>query len=459
MAVHHYVESQKQITLILKALLISATVVATIGILQFFGMDLFKSAFGQNLIIPEHYANLLNLISFQTDERLTNASAIYSTMLNPNTYGLYLATIFPLCLSLFLQTERISKKIALGFISCLLFGNLIGSFSRGAYIGAIISILITGMLFGQKFKMKWKRAIIILIPFVLIYLGMNFYSSGTISSKVQTLVNTTENHAEDTIIDKVKNFSIDQNSLTIHCSKTLLNLSIVDGSLKFYDDNQNILLLKTMDGKGEYEIADKKYINYELTIIDNLIKVKKGKSFLYFAIEDNEFSFLDSKGVAQKNTNIQRIGFKGLERLGSGRGYIWSRTIPILKGTIFVGTGPDTYAMAFPQNDFIGKLNYMYDANIIIDKPHNMYLQTAVNTGVLSLLSLLTIFTIYIVQFIARFKKSSQVNFYSKIGLAIFPAMLAYMLSAMFTDSTVSVAPVFWILLATGFVINKHMNI
>jgi len=38
------------------------------------------------------------------------------------------------------------------------------------------------------------------------------------------------------------------------------------------------------------------------------------------------------------------------------RGYIWSRSLPLLRNTILVGYGPDTFAMNFPQHDIAGKV-------------------------------------------------------------------------------------------------------
>lgn len=455
----YFVKNEKQMLLILKALVISAIVVAIIGLFQYFGFDIYKSEFGQSLIIPDRYADQTNLIQFQSEERLTSGHAIYSSMFNPNTFGLYIAMLFPLCFFFFLQVEKNRNKIILGCLACLFFANLIGSFSRGSYIGAFISIFITSILIRKRLFLKWKMILIIFIPFVVIYLGMNIYSNGSINSKILTLTNQTENHAEDTKVDKIKNFTINGNKLSVYCTNSVLNLSMIGDNLNFMDGNNKNLMLKMKAEKGKYEISDERYDNYELTIIDNLIKVKKGKSFLYFAAKNSSFLFLDSRGIVQNiDSNIKKFGFVGYERLGSGRGYIWSRTIPILERTILIGSGPDTFAMEFPQNDFLGKLNYMYDSYLIIDKPHNLYLQTAVNTGVLSLVALICIFVIYIAQSINFIRKVKKQNTYSIVATAIFSSMIAYMVSAMFTDSTVSVAPVFWILLGLGFCVNNQIG-
>ena len=52
--------------------------------------------------------------------------------------------------------------------------------------------------------------------------------------------------------------------------------------------------------------------------------------------------------------------FTSHESFASSRGYIWSRTIPLLKETLFIGTGADTFVIAFPQDDYIGKINSGY---------------------------------------------------------------------------------------------------
>ena len=42
---------------------------------------------------------------------------------------------------------------------------------------------------------------------------------------------------------------------------------------------------------------------------------------------------------------------KGKELIGSMRGYIWSRTIPILPHYLVLGAGPDCFLYEFPQDD------------------------------------------------------------------------------------------------------------
>ena len=112
-------------------------------------------------------------------------------------------------------------------------------------------------------------------------------------------------------------------------------------------------------------------------------------------IDDRDIEFVYNNGKLQvvgyngKLTDIgeaEAIGFKRKESFASGRGYIWSRTFPLLKKALFIGYGPDTIIYEFPQNDIVGKLNYGAIWTII-SKPHSWYLQTAFGSGVLSLVS------------------------------------------------------------------------
>lgn len=455
----YFINNEKQVTFLLKALIISSTIIGIIGIFQYFGHDIFKSEFGLSWIVPGQYSTLVNQIQFQSEDRIAIGNAIYSSLQNPNTLGLYMSMIFPMCLFLFIQIDNKRHRMVLGFVTCLIFANLIGSFSRGAYIAAIIAVLVTGVLFINKLQSRWKFIIVILVPLVGIYIGMNSYSNSSLNLKIITLTNKAENHAEDVRIDKIKNFALNEDKLTVYCTNSVLNLSLVGGDLKITDNDFKELMLEMTGEKGEYIIKDTRYENYELTVIDSLIKIKKGKSFLYYTVSGNRFQFLNAKGEVSNITNIEAFGFENYERLGSGRGYIWSRTIPILKETLIFGTGPDTFAMAFPQNDFLGKLNYMYDAYIVIDKPHNMYLQTAVNTGLASLAVLISIFIAYIYKSIKILRKADEHDEYAMVGSAIFASIIAYISATIFTDSTISVSPIFWILLAIGFGVNKKIEL
>ena len=149
---------------------------------------------------------------------------------------------------------------------------------------------------------------------------------------------------------------------------------------------------------------------------------------------------------------------EGLGKIASNRGYIWGHTIPLLKSNLVIGSGPDNFPLIFPQNDFLAKANISMDVNTVVDKPHNLYLQIATNTGVLSLLSLLTLWGIYIISSLKLYSNITFDSLDKYIGGSALISIIGYLTAGMFNDSVNSIAPIFWILLGLGVSINIRMK-
>jgi hypothetical protein len=175
---------------------------------------------------------------------------------------------------------------------------------------------------------------------------------------------------------------------------------------------------------------------------------------LNFLLLDSGIRLALKTGRPLTYEKVETFGFEGRETLGSGRGYIWSRSLPLLKRTLLTGYGPDTFAMVFPQQDLVGKFRVYGTTDMVVDKVHNSFLQTALNTGVLSALLLATLFLWYLVT-------SAQIYFGGHlpdaghiVGLACFAGVAGYLGASLFNDSVVGVAPVFWALLGLGIRLN-----
>jgi len=129
----------------------------------------------------------------------------------------------------------------------------------------------------------------------------------------------------------------------------------------------------------------------------------------------------------------------------------------MLKDNLILGGGPDTFVYRFPQNDLIG-LYYTYGSpNTIVDKPHNLYLQIALNDGVVALLAFLAIMIIYIVDSIKLYALKDEYKKPQILGSVTCLGVIGYLFAGIFNDSVVSVAPVFWIILGVGVALN-YMN-
>lgn len=116
---------------------------------------------------------------------------------------------------------------------------------------------------------------------------------------------------------------------------------------------------------------------------------------------------------------------KALENIGSGRIYVWKRSLPLFKEYGLVGAGLDNFEEAYPQ---VGEVRY--------DKAHNVYLQIGITNGIPALLLYLSLCFII---FIKGFKYKNN------LFKAIYIAFIGYSIQAFANISVIEVAPYFFI--------------
>lgn len=169
-------------------------------------------------------------------------------------------------------------------------------------------------------------------------------------------------------------------------------------------------------------------------------------NLLTFAKEGDTYVYVTTWGKEDQMVAVEHVDAGGLEYLGSGRIYIWTRILPMLKHYLLLGSGPDTFAEVFPQNDYAGKLVYAENPARIIERAHNDYLMKWVQTGLLSVVSLI-VFYIFILKKGGIFFKREGFEHSSK-NIMAFGCLLgcaAYMVCGMFSDSTLYTSPVFYV--------------
>lgn len=141
-------------------------------------------------------------------------------------------------------------------------------------------------------------------------------------------------------------------------------------------------------------------------------------------IPKNAFSII----TAQKNNDYA----------GSGRIYIWKKTLQLIKARPMIGYGPDTFDLSYMSK--FGKESISHLGPIIEDKAHNEYLQIAYASGLPALISYLMFILASIYIGINNMNKEN-------LSLPLAAGCAGYLVQAFFNISVVSVAPVFWVLL------------
>ncbi len=126
----------------------------------------------------------------------------------------------------------------------------------------------------------------------------------------------------------------------------------------------------------------------------------------------------------------------------------------MLFDNFLVGSGPDGFIIDYPNDDDIGRLN-AFGSTILIEKPHNMFLQIGINTGLVTLFAFLGINFLYIIQSLKLYIKSKFKEPLEVIGAALMIGVMAYLVTGLINDQIISVAPIYYGALGLGFAINR----
>ena len=453
-------DEQKQMKIFLAFLFASSAVIAFIGIFQFFGLDFFRSMLGQLLILPAEHHEYAGRLSFAFGEY-----TIYSTLYNTNFVGSYMAMLFPIALVLFIMVKKKIHKIPLGVLTALLYANWIGCRSRAGYLGGILALFVITIFLRKELLKNIKTVIVAVVLFIVIFGVMDIVSDGSLTNR-----DYFELYSDTLKEDRFgfEDIILEGERISIAGLEEVLSIQLIDGQMHFLDTNGGEIFFRSESSSGlapaselplgeELNFIDPRYEGITIIIYERQegINIAIDNKQFYLYVNEKGFNIAGQRGkLVNKLEKVDSFGFTGRETLGSSRGYIWSRSIPLLKDYVFVGCGPDSYAFVFPQSDIVGKLKAFNKSNEIVDKPHNLYLQIAINTGVLSLIAIIVLFAIYLTSCVKLYIRCRLSNIYEVIGIAVFAAICGYLAAAFFNDSLVSVAPVFWVLLGLGFSCN-----
>jgi O-antigen ligase len=452
------VNTKLDLKIVFTLLFISAAIISILGITQFFGFDFFQTIFGKKMILPRESQSMAGSLKFNFPKNF-----IYGTLYNPNYVGSYFSMLFPISLGFMITAKKWSFK-SLSFIMAFLsFLNLVGSLSLTGYIAAGLSTIIMFILLRKDIIKSWKSIVLLIaccIPLIILMNNVSgqaiFRGSGSIGVKPNTPPTTVQASTNPAVIT---DFDIKGNLFKIYVNNNELNVKFDKASNQciFSDKSGNVIdITPSPSEAGKYTLNNSAFKGLSIKIDKSYFQfIGSNATVPVSIIQDQGFKYVTYFGKMVDQIYPESYGFKGRERFGSSRGYIWSRSLPLIKDTLILGHGPDTYAIYFPQNDFSNKLKYLDNNFILVDKPHNMYIQYAINTGVLSLIAFLILVAFYFISSFIIYFKGKEHNEFFITGVGCLTAVTGFLISAIANDSVVSVSPVFWILLGVGIACNR----
>ena len=446
------VEDEKDVKIAVAALAAGGALQCLLGISQILGHSFWETAAGRALIIPEGIDAGQVIFNFAQEEM----HSVYMALYNPNYAGVYIVLLLPVFIAFFFLAEKKIWKVFGALFLALFLWCLIETGSKTGLGIVLLGGLAASFFAGTSLK---KRLLCLGAAFcgvILVMTGYDFLTGHKVSRYF------TEAFREREAAYLLEN---------IRTEKEYVNIRFGGEELYFrLDDDGNVLL---EDGKGER--MEKKEPSeegiYPANGTDDPMRfhaeTRNGVPYLvteyqgiawYFTdrTEDGGYAYITPYGKADGITEAKSSFPAQWDSLFTYRGYIWGRTIPLLGKSLFWGSGPNTFAVVFPQNDYLtrAKLKEGFFREILT-KPHNMYLQAALETGVVSLLLLLAFWGRYLIESFRLYRKKEGRDGVGLTGLAIFAGTAGYLLAGITNDSIVAAAPIFWGMAGVGMAVNQ----
>ena len=436
---------------ILGLVFIGAALIGVICALQYFKIDIYR------LI----YAGKGYSFTFAEGQ-------VYGPFYNINYVGYYVLLFVPLFILMAALYPNVKVKIVSAVLTVLLLISMWGADSSTAWV-AFAGVSVFAVLFLLFKNVKAKK--LLWLPIAVILLG-GACVCVAIAPRIGAYIQSTNTEKRD-----LENIYTNDDAVEIDYKGQKLFVQMIQNedmlTVILTDQDQTEVASEAVDSQDGYYylLTDERFAG--LTVMPVLVTEDPERYGFIVNVEDKDWCFtnqLTDDGTYYYYSSIGTLtklteenvsdDFKPLVNLSSfanGRGYIWNKTICMLKDYIFFGSGADTFAVAYPNDDFVDKYNNAYD-NLVITKPHNMYLQIAVQTGVLSLICFLVFYLWYFISSVRIYFRQRLDNLLVITGFAILLGTMGYMISGLANDSTVTVSPLFWALMGAGIGVNHRIK-
>ena len=404
----------------------------------------------RNIITPSAYKAVVS------DLKVSAFSDMVSlTFYNPDYYGGFCILIFPFMWNYFLTENRRIWKIIYGMLSAGMMFCVLKSKATASFYVLIIEVILTVIIHIRNLKRMWKRLFVYVLVMMSVIVIANVVSGGKL---LKTGKNIAVNETIDEVNSSADKFQLDDirledNRLRIIGPDKGLCIEVDNGTLQFTDGNGNLLDVSNSDDVIHFDNKGYSMVTITMNAYNQLVIDLGYDDTIEFYVSDNTFYGVGQNGSKITDVSRDKRWGRWLYPLFTGRGYAWANTMPMLGKTILIGHGAGTFAYYFKQNDYVGLLNTHGSTKFVIDKPHSMYLQTAMEEGCVALAAMLVIFIMVIWNYIVNYKciesgyaDNKKHNLASVAG-AGFVAGVGFMIYGLVNDSMVTVNPMFWIIL------------
>jgi O-antigen ligase len=468
---YYHIRKRNHLLPVITGLTFSSIIIGAIGAAKLFGFDIFNWD-------PVHdFVSANGQYDFAVSFDIA-----FATLYNPNTYGLYSSMLFPFLLLCGFTYDGKKWVNALLILAGLLMlvgipaSNSLGGLTGGA---AGVAVLVITHAAHSVFNKKKPP-----LPAVIAGAGVLAVLVGAvifIAPVRSRFVGLADKIKQSMNVAQPPDYIIEGNTFTITngggVKLTGITfgenpwLTVTDGagqsvapqSIEYSEDAAeadrndadpyNATVYYDIPGYGPLEFIRERgngdfYIRFP--------RLRAGYNALRLAVNEDGLTPVTQAGAAVNTMKpAEAFGFKGMEKWGTMRGYIWSRSFPLMLRYPLVGSGPDSFINEFPNHDLLAKLRFFDNAYELVDKAHNLYIQTWITTGGISALALIFLFGNYIARaFVSLVKSKGEGRFSYGLRLGLLAGISAFCVSSLATDSTIASTAVFYVLLGLGYAAN-----
>ncbi len=444
------IRSETDIKYIMKAFIVMNFIISSIGVLQTLGANIFEVKIFQSLLGLTEADNLLTHFG----------NSAYSTLYNPNNAGQFTTLVFPVLLILVFALKDIKWRIFTALTAILTFIMVFGSASDNALVGLVAGMLMFTIVFFSNIIPKdvGKKRIFLgvtaLILISVITAGVVFFDKIMEISSIQNEIQAFSSNEDDVYINDI---SVDDDIIQFDTNHGKFNFVYLETGMIMMDEEMTPLNFE--QNGTSIKFTDPPYdkmLRIQISTSNSLGITFKRNPYdarVEVVFDSEKFLGIRSTGnnvVKEVLENQMPEKFRGLESTFSLRGYLWFVTISRLDEVFFIGAGPDNYLYWFEQHDILGKVNMTHQAVAIADKPHNIYLQIASQTGVVSLMAWLSLLGIYFITTLRKIGVRRKKEFNELLAGGIISGITGFLAASLFVDSSVGVGTVFYLLLGIG---------
>ncbi len=435
---------------------------AIVGLFQVFGLDLFKTEFGQFLFASSEYRTGGGEITVGTGE--------YTTLHNIDYVSTFFGMWCVVFLIMFSMSKTVPEKIVRAALFILAAFDMFGAGSDGGRLGFAAAIIVLVILLNVNNTKRLIISIVSICVVVGVVLAIPQTRNYIVSGINATDSDKTEKYRMHHITPDENGvaFDLDGKEYTVSYEyvneggKNVLKVDLKDGNGNpingTYADRDGSNPRRYTYDKKDFakgmEISETSYQDKVSKDTTHGIALKSGDLSLMLSNEvdkSGDYYFLSPYGkfVKEDGTEIEDAGVFP-SKLFSARGEIWNKTLPLLKNYLLIGCGSGLFITVYPQGNYIEK---MFGSTNYDVKPHNLYLQYWVEEGLPFMLLLIVFYVLYYIMIFKGFRREPEDDegiAKRRIALAATLAVTVFLVAGIAGDSMIVHSPTFWTFLGLG---------